>query len=38
LVDKLLVQFHDTNEPEIEKVEEGAELMQANIETACRII
>jgi hypothetical protein len=37
LVDKLLMQFHDTNMPEEEIIEERSSL-DANLETAIRII
>lgn len=37
MIDKLLIQFHDTKEPEIELTVENSTL-DANIETAVRII
>jgi len=37
MIDKLLVQFHDTNLPEEEVIEERSAL-DADIETAIRII
>lgn len=37
MIDKLLVQFHDTNQPEEEVIEERSAL-DADIETAIRII